>query len=60
MKIISIEFENLNSLAGHWKIDFAAADFAASGILPLSARPAPAKPPFWTRFVWRCSGGRRG
>lgn len=43
MKIISIEFENLNSLAGHWKIDFAAADFAASGIFAIIGKTGAGK-----------------
>ena len=35
MKILNIQFENINSLAGRWKIDFAAPDFA-EGLFTLS------------------------
>ena len=35
MKILSVELENLNSLAGRWKIDFTDPVFAASGIFAI-------------------------
>lgn len=35
MKILSIRFANLNSLAGEWYIDFTAAEYLASGIFAI-------------------------
>ncbi|MFW2364890.1 MAG: AAA family ATPase [Desulforhopalus sp.] len=35
MKILTIRFANLNSLAGEWSIDFTAPDFVASGIFAI-------------------------
>ena len=36
MKILSLRFENLNSLKGHWKIDFTAAPFDQSALFAIT------------------------
>ncbi|MDR3628794.1 MAG: AAA family ATPase [Desulfocapsaceae bacterium] len=36
MKILQIRFQNLNSLAGEWRIDFTHPDYAANGIFAIT------------------------
>lgn len=36
MKILSLEFENLNSLKGRWKIDFTQSPFAENGLFAIT------------------------
>ena len=36
MKILSLRFENINSLKGHWQIDFTKAPFDASGLFAIT------------------------
>ncbi len=36
MKILSLHFRNLNSLAGDWKIDFTHPDYVSSGIFAIT------------------------
>ncbi|MGB1281206.1 MAG: AAA family ATPase, partial [Vibrio cyclitrophicus] len=36
MKILSLEFENLNSLKGRWKLDFTQSPFAENGLFAIT------------------------
>ncbi|GAM75740.1 exonuclease sbcC [Vibrio ishigakensis] len=36
MKILSLEFENLNSLKGRWKLDFTQSPFTDSGLFAIT------------------------
>ncbi|MEN8140199.1 MAG: AAA family ATPase [Thermodesulfobacteriota bacterium] len=36
MKILELRFKNLNSLYGHWRLDFSAPEFAANGIFAIT------------------------
>ncbi|ABM03130.1 SMC domain protein [Psychromonas ingrahamii 37] len=43
MKILSIRFKNLNSLKGHWKIDFQDADFLENGLFVITGQTGAGK-----------------
>ncbi|MFT6925077.1 MAG: exonuclease SbcC [Psychromonas sp.] len=43
MKILSLRFKNLNSLKGHWKIDFQDADFLENGLFVITGQTGAGK-----------------
>lgn len=43
MKILSLHFENLNSLKGHWKIDFQTNSFRENGLFVITGRTGAGK-----------------
>ena len=43
MKILSLRFENLNSLKGHWKIDFQSAQFIENGLFVITGQTGAGK-----------------
>lgn len=43
MKILSLRFENLNSLKGHWKIDFQSAAFIENGLFVITGQTGAGK-----------------
>ncbi|PKF62199.1 chromosome segregation protein SMC [Psychromonas sp. psych-6C06] len=43
MKILSLEFENLNSLKGSWKIDFQSQDFVDNGLFVITGHTGAGK-----------------
>lgn len=43
MKILSLRFKNLNSLKGHWKIDFRDADFVENGLFVITGQTGAGK-----------------
>ena len=43
MKILSLRFKNLNSLQGHWKIDFQGADFSENGLFVITGQTGAGK-----------------
>ncbi|MEE1291288.1 MAG: hypothetical protein UHW86_09690 [Spirochaetota bacterium] len=55
MRIKELEFENINSLSGHWKIDFTDKIFDDFGrLFTIQDLPVPGKLRFSMRFVLRC------
>lgn len=52
MRLLTLKFQNLNSLKGEWFIDFRDPAYADEGILPLLAQLVRAKVPSWMRFAW--------
>ena len=43
MKILKVEFENINSLAGHWTVDFESREIRESGLLLISGETGAGK-----------------
>jgi len=43
MKILSVRFENLNSLKGAWKIDFQGSDFSENGLFVITGQTGAGK-----------------
>ena len=43
MKILSLHFENLNSLKGHWQIDFQSSSFKENGLFVITGRTGAGK-----------------
>ncbi len=53
MKILSLEFENLETLKGRWKLDLLNHRSQKTACLLLRVQPVRVKLLFWMRFAWR-------
>jgi exonuclease SbcC len=47
MKLLTLHFKNINSLAGEWNIDFTKPEFTDNGLFAITGKPARAKALFW-------------
>ena len=59
MKILSLRFENLNSLYGVWSVDFQHRDYTNNGLFAITGPTGAGKSTLLMPFAWVCLGKPR-